>query len=123
MMPTGAEHRPEPGDWASVVAALGALRQEVARLGERVAALEAGAGKETAPAAAPEAVVAETPAPAPPQAEGLSEELVLVIGAAIAAFLGKKPHIRQIRLLGSAAWAQQGRVTIQASHALSVPHR
>ena len=54
--------------------------------------------------------------------EALSEEVVLVISAAIAAFLGKKPRIRQIRLLGSAAWAQQGRVTIQASHALSVKH-
>ena len=42
----------------------------------------------------------------------------LGISAAIAAFLGKKPHIRQIRLLGSAAWSQQGRLTIQASHAL-----
>ena len=52
-----------------------------------------------------------------PAAEPLSEELVLVISAAIAAFLGKRPHIRQIRLLGSAAWAQQGRLTIQASHA------
>ena len=38
------------------------------------------------------------PGPAP---EALSEELVLVIGAAVAAFLGKRPHIRQIRLLGS----------------------
>jgi methylmalonyl-CoA carboxyltransferase large subunit len=52
----------------------------------------------------------------------VSEEVVLVISAAVAAFLGKKPHIRQIRLLGSAAWAQQGRVTIQASHALSGQH-
>jgi methylmalonyl-CoA carboxyltransferase large subunit len=43
-----------------------------------------------------------------------------VIGAAIAAYLGKKPHIRQIRLLGTTGWAQQGRLTIQASHAL--PH-
>jgi methylmalonyl-CoA carboxyltransferase large subunit len=43
----------------------------------------------------------------------------MVIGAAVAAFLGKKAHVRQIRLLGSAAWSQQGRVTIQASHALS----
>jgi methylmalonyl-CoA carboxyltransferase large subunit len=50
---------------------------------------------------------------------GLDEELIVTISAAIAAFLGKKPHIRQIRLIGSAAWAQQGRVTIQASHALS----
>jgi methylmalonyl-CoA carboxyltransferase large subunit len=56
------------------------------------------------------------------QPEGLSEELVLVISAAIAAFLGKKPHIRQIRLLSSHAWAEHGRVTIQASHALSTHH-
>jgi methylmalonyl-CoA carboxyltransferase large subunit len=50
--------------------------------------------------------------------EGLNEELLLVISSAIAAYLGKKPHIRQIRLLASPAWAQQGRVTIMASHAL-----
>jgi methylmalonyl-CoA carboxyltransferase 12S subunit len=87
---------------------LEALRQEVARLGERVAALEKAHGQVAAAAA---------PAPAS-AAEGLSEELVLVISAAIAAFLGKRAHIRQIRLLGSAAWAQQGRATIQASHAL-----
>ena len=57
-------------------------------------------------------------APRPPEPEGLSEELILVISSAVAAFLGKKPHIRQIRLQGSATWAQQGRVTIQASHVL-----
>jgi methylmalonyl-CoA carboxyltransferase large subunit len=43
----------------------------------------------------------------------------MVLGAAVAAFLGKKAHIRRIQLIGSNAWAQQGRVTIQASHALS----
>jgi methylmalonyl-CoA carboxyltransferase large subunit len=79
---------------------LEALRREVARLNDRVAALEAA-----------------TKAPAPVD-ERLSEETVLVLSAAIAAFLGKKAHIRQIRLLGSAGWAQQGRVTVQASHAL-----
>jgi methylmalonyl-CoA carboxyltransferase large subunit len=47
---------------------------------------------------------------------------LLVISAAVAAYLGKKPHIRQIRLVGTTAWAQQGRVTIQASHALSARH-
>ena len=104
--------KPDPVDPAQVAAALEALRREVARLGERVAALEAAGGK---PAAVP------APAPAP-QAEALSEELVLVISAAIAAFLGKAPRIRQIRLLGSAAWSQAGRVTIQASHALPVHH-
>jgi methylmalonyl-CoA carboxyltransferase large subunit len=55
-----------------------------------------------------------------PAEEGLSEEIILVISAAVAAFLGKKAPIRQIRLLGSTAWAQQGRVTIQASHTLDV---
>jgi methylmalonyl-CoA carboxyltransferase large subunit len=90
------------------------LRQEVTRLNERVAALEAVAG--SAGRAVSRGPTAAT-APAA-VAEGLSEELILVLSAAIAAFLGKKAHIRQIRLLGTAAWAQQGRVTIQASHAL-----
>ncbi len=94
--------------------ALAALREEVRRLGERVAALEAA----KAPPAAPTAPAEEKP-PAP---EPISEEVLLVISAAIAAFLGKKPHIRQIRLLGSVAWSQQGRRTIQASHALSTRH-
>ena len=104
----------ETMDRAQVLDALGAIREDLTHLGERVAALEAAVGVK--PAAA-------VPA-APPKAEpeGLSEELILVLSAAIAAFLGTKPHIRQIRLLGTAAWAQQGRVTIQASHALSVHH-
>jgi methylmalonyl-CoA carboxyltransferase large subunit len=96
--------RTETVDLARLADTLEALRQEVARLRERVAALEKANGQVGGPVA--------------PEAEGLSEELVLVISAAVAAFLGKKAHIRQIRLLGSAAWAQQGRATIQASHAL-----
>ncbi len=114
----------ETVDWAQVVDSLGALRQELARLGERVAALETAGVAPRAAAPAALAAKADPAATAPPavKAEGLSEELILVISAAIAAFLGKKPHIRQIRLLGSAAWVQQGRVTIQASHALSVHH-
>jgi methylmalonyl-CoA carboxyltransferase large subunit len=87
---------------ASVAEALEALRQEVARLGERVAALEERAG-----------MAAKEPA-----TEELSEEILLVLSAAIAAYLGKKAPIRQIRLLRSDAWAQQGRTTIQASHML-----
>ena len=107
--------KPETGSWAQLSDVLATLRQELARLNERVAALEAAVGTKP-PAAAP--------APPPPVAEApsLDEELLVVISAAVAAFLGKKPHIRQIRLLGTTAWAQQGRVTIQASHALSVHH-
>jgi methylmalonyl-CoA carboxyltransferase large subunit len=98
---------------AALAETLEALRQQVARLGERLAALEVGAaaaGRDAPPATTPKGAIA-------PDTAGLSEELLLVISAGIAAFLGKRPHIRQIRLLGSAAWAQQGRVAIQASHA------
>jgi methylmalonyl-CoA carboxyltransferase large subunit len=49
---------------------------------------------------------------------GISEEVVLAISAALAAWLGVHAHIRQIRLIRTGAWAQQGRVTIQASHRL-----
>jgi methylmalonyl-CoA carboxyltransferase large subunit len=109
--------KPGAVDGADVGATLEAIRRELARLGERVAALEAAAGKgPPAPRAAP------PPPPAPP-AEEISEEVLLVLSAAVAAFLGKRAPLRQIRLLSSAAWAQQGRVTIQASHALPVQHR
>jgi methylmalonyl-CoA carboxyltransferase large subunit len=105
----------ETVDGTQVTDTLAALRQELARLGERVAALEAAAsvGRSVTPS--------HNTAPAP-AAEDLSDELLAVISAAVAAFLGKKPHIRQIRLLGAVGWAQHGRATIQASHSLPVHH-
>jgi methylmalonyl-CoA carboxyltransferase large subunit len=130
----------EPNDLKQLAGTLERLRQELVRLGERVAALEAAVAPRDVPMASAPAgssrqpaqpVAAPRPLAIPDQAampaaasssraDGLDEELVLVISAAIAAFLGKRAHIRQIRLIGSGAWAQQGRVTIQASHALSV---
>lgn len=75
-----------------------------------------------------EARVAELEHPAPPPApapqpslpiqEQISEETMLVIAAAVAAYLGERAHIRVVRLVPSHAWAQQGRVSIQASHQL-----
>ena len=41
---------------------------------------------------------------------------LLVIAAAVAAFLGVRAHIRQVRLIQSSAWAQVGRATVHASH-------
>jgi methylmalonyl-CoA carboxyltransferase large subunit len=46
----------------------------------------------------------------------LSEEKLVLISAAVAACLGERVRIRQIRLVRSNAWAQQGRVSVQASH-------
>jgi methylmalonyl-CoA carboxyltransferase large subunit len=110
--------KPKTADLAQVAEALGALREEIARLGARVAALEAMAPR--APTAErPTTTAAAPPVPSAAAAEELPEELVVVIAAALAAYFGKRPKIRQIRLLGSAAWNQQGRVTIQASHALA----
>lgn len=83
-----------------------------------VVAAPAPAPVAAAPALAP---VAAAPAPAPVREE-ISEEILMTISAAVAAYLGKRAHIRTVRLLSSTAWAQQGRVNIQASHRLNVPH-
>lgn len=65
------------------------------------------------------ATVASRPPSAPPApAEEITEAEIIAVSAALAAYLGVRPRIRQIRLLSSAAWAQQGRVSIQASHHL-----
>jgi methylmalonyl-CoA carboxyltransferase large subunit len=53
------------------------------------------------------------------QEEAISEEILMVIAAAVAAFMGKKAKIRRVRRMtefGVNPWSQQGRVSIQASH-------
>jgi len=52
----------------------------------------------------------------------IPEEILLVLSAAVAAFLGERAHVKQVRLLHSDAWAQQGRVSVMASHRWAV-HR
>ena len=86
------------------------LEAQIAELTRRLAELEA----KTAPA--PPAAVRQ--AAPPPVVEGITEEVVLAVSAAVAAYLGVRAHIRQIRLVSGSAWAQQGRVSIQASHRL-----
>jgi methylmalonyl-CoA carboxyltransferase large subunit len=114
--------KPDLTDWARLADTLDELSSELKRLGERVAALETATAMK--PSAVPLTLGRAQPAASEMAAEsdGLDEELLLVISAAIAAFLGKKPRIRQIQLLGHAAWAQQGRVMIQASHRLAGSH-
>ena len=94
------------------------LRAEIRALSERLERLEQHEG---ASAAAPKTAAAQTPAfasPPEPVVEETSEEILMVISAAVAAFLGERAHVKQVRLIRSPAWAQQGRVTIQASHQL-----
>jgi methylmalonyl-CoA carboxyltransferase 12S subunit len=97
-----------------IVAAIDELRREVARLSERTAILE------SAPSEKKRQLAGESENGS--KVDGFDEELVIVIGAAIAAFLGVKPRIRQIVLLQSHPWSQQGRITIQASRDLSIHH-
>jgi methylmalonyl-CoA carboxyltransferase large subunit len=57
-------------------------------------------------------------------AADVSPQVLVVIAAAVTAFLGKKVRIRSAKMLQSPyeivnPWAQQGRVIVQASHFLS----
>ncbi|HEY1496545.1 MAG TPA: hypothetical protein VGF49_18455 [Candidatus Solibacter sp.] len=89
------------------------LQAQVAEMSRHIEFLEQrNRAAVTAPrAAAPE--VPEEPVPA-----GITEAELIAISAALGAYLGVRAHIRQIRLVGTAAWAQEGRVSIQASHRL-----
>jgi methylmalonyl-CoA carboxyltransferase large subunit len=61
----------------------------------------------------------EVPTPVPvEQKTEIAPEIILAISAAVAAFLGKRASIHQIRLTGTTAWAAQGRATVQASHGI-----
>jgi methylmalonyl-CoA carboxyltransferase 12S subunit len=95
---------------AELVGLIEALRADIARLEARITHLETGQPMWRTATAMPAA---------PMTTDGIDQDIVMSIAAAVATYLGVKPRIRQIRLLGSAAWAQQGRVTIQASYAVS----
>ncbi|HYP09096.1 MAG TPA: hypothetical protein VER03_22915 [Bryobacteraceae bacterium] len=73
------------------------LRAELRAMSERLARLEG----------------AEASSP-----DEIPEEILMVISAAVAAYLGERAHVKQVRLIRTRAWAQQGRVSIQASHQL-----
>jgi methylmalonyl-CoA carboxyltransferase large subunit len=86
------------------------LQAQMAEISRRIQMLEKG---DSGASAAGAALVQPVPASA-----AITEEELLAISAAIGAYLGVRAHIRQIRLVSTSAWAQQGRVSIQASHRL-----
>lgn len=70
--------------------------------------------------------VAPQPTPTPRVPDEITPEILMVLTAAVSAFLGKKAKIRRARVAQhaglSSAWAQQGRVFVQASHNLPSHH-
>ena len=95
------------------------LLQRIEQLTARVAELERAQPGATAPVRAqPEAAAPVAPAApaAPIRPAEVTEEDMVFIAAAVAAYLGVRARIRQVRLVQSSAWAQVGRATIHASH-------
>jgi len=94
------------------------IRDQLAALTERVARLETPAAAAAAATPVEPAQAAPAAVETPAGAEPISEEELLALSAAVAAYMGVRVRVRQIRLISSSAWAQQGRVSIQASHKL-----
>jgi methylmalonyl-CoA carboxyltransferase large subunit len=100
---------------------LNALTDEVKALEARVAELS------KAPVPAPVVEMVAAPAAAKPAAhrenEEVSPEMLVVMAAAVTAFLGKKVRIRSAKMLQQPrevanSWSQQGRMLVHASHNL-----
>jgi methylmalonyl-CoA carboxyltransferase 12S subunit len=98
--------------------ALEKLQAQLAAFSERIERLEAALLKPTADKKAPAVPEPNAAAPPEPAKPEITEEELIAISAALGAYLGLRVHIKQIRLLSSTAWAQEGRVSIQASHKL-----
>jgi len=95
------------------------MRAQLADLAGRVERLEADLKiKPHAVAAVKTTPKTSAAMPAPVKQE-ITEEEILAISAALGAYLGVRVHIRQVRLLSSSAWAQQGRVSV---HTHIIPH-
>jgi methylmalonyl-CoA carboxyltransferase large subunit len=103
---------------------INALNSTLKTLETRVAELSKAPAIQSAtvPATAPVAK-AEAAKAADRKQEEVSPEIMVVIAAAVTAFLGKKVRIRSAKTLQSPyeivnPWSQQGRVFVQASHNL-----
>jgi len=79
------------------------LVEAVRSLSERVAQLEAELAQRRA------------------QNPGVPEDVAIAITAAVAAFLGHRAKIKQMHYRTGQAWAQQGRVVVQAHHNIQRP--
>ncbi|MFW5973479.1 MAG: hypothetical protein ACOCTG_05745 [Bacteroidota bacterium] len=101
-----------PSELGRILDAIEQIREHLARLESRVVKIESTAGQR---GAVPEQE-------SRPASEQIDPETMMSIGAALAAYLGKRPRIRSIRLLRTDAWTQQGRTTLQAIHGQRRPN-
>lgn len=103
----------------SVTTLLEEVNQRLRDLDQRLHNLEMRMGEAPAPAVKGPVPASVPVAPPKIEEEQIEPEVLMVIAAAVAAFLGKKARIRRVRRSatpGMNPWAQQGRVSIQASH-------
>lgn len=99
------------------------LANAVSGLEKQVAELILAAPHISTARASAMAVLAEEAVSQHEKAEAVTPEILVVIAAAVTAFLGKKVRIRSAKVLQSPyeivnPWSQQGRVFVQASHNL-----
>lgn len=97
-------HASDADTAASTAEALSELRAQVSELIHRVNYLEA-----------------ELAAFPHRHANDPTEDEMLAISAAVAAFLGKRATVKQVHVRRRAAWSAQGRQRVQQSH--NVAHR
>lgn len=105
--------RAADGQLIELAAAFKALEAQVAELSQPPAV-------PVAEAAAPASVAKEA---VHRKNEEVTPEMLVVIAAAVTAFLGKKVRIRSAKMLrpafeGANPWSLQGRVSVHASHQL-----
>ena len=105
----------------ALTSTLKVLQTQVAELSQP-AAIKPSATPVSAPIAKVEATAPAAKAAVHPEEE-VTPEMLVVMAAAVTAFLGKKVRIRSAKRLQSPyeivnPWSQQGRVFVQASHNL-----
>jgi hypothetical protein len=105
---------------AGFTGALAQMESQIADLARMVTNLREALALSSGPPAHINGAAATPPAK---PSEEVPPEVLVVIAAAVTSFLGKKVRVRSAKMLQSPyeivnPWAQQGRATIQASHAL-----
>jgi hypothetical protein len=100
------------------------LQRQIDSLSAKITALEETASARTA-ALAPGKIEASA---APGASDEITPETLAAIVETITALLGRKVHIRSVKILETPnaianPWAQHGRAVVQASHDLAQPKR